>query len=75
MADSCEHENEPSVSIKFGEFPHQVTTCYFLMQGSAALSPPIKCGFHSAKFYERNNFLRTSLLPKFSQVRLKLESV
>jgi hypothetical protein len=50
MSGSCEHENEPSVSIKFGEFPHQVTTRYLLIQGSAALSPPIKCVFHSARF-------------------------
>ena len=75
MADSCEHENEPSVSIKFGVFPHHLTTCYLLMQRSAALSPPIKCGYHSAKFYECNKYLRTSLLPKFSHFRLKLDSI
>ena len=59
MSGSREHENEPSVSIQFGEFPYQVTTFHLLMQGSAALSPPIKCGFHSAKSYERNKYLRT----------------
>jgi len=33
---SCEHSNEPSVSIKGGEFLDKLSDCYLLKKGSAS---------------------------------------
>jgi hypothetical protein len=38
MADPCEHGNEPSGSIKWGEFLDQLSDCYVLKKDSAPWS-------------------------------------